>query len=193
MEIRMGKPEEAKVLTELIWSSDGGVLKELTGNDPNVIEWLILRSASEPTLIFSYENIVVVDREGFPVGLAFGYDYEIFRVSKNPTFWGLWKAIGWKRFLLRVLPNLIRLAWKTKIKQGDFYLSNIAVFPEYQQWGVGSHLLQYVETYGGGKRIVLDVSEDNANARRFYRRRGYRNEREWQFCGKKFIRMVKEM
>lgn len=190
MEIRMGKPEEAKVLAELIWSSDGGALKVITVNNPAVIEKLIRSSAEQPTLLFSCDNIVVVDNGGFPAGLVFGYDFDILRVSKKPTFWGLLREIGWRRFL-HVLPNLLRLAWKTRIKAGDFYLSNIVVFPEYQYTGVGSHLLQYVERYCGGKRIVLDVAEENTNARRFYRHRGYRNEREWQFCGKKFIRMVK--
>jgi ribosomal protein S18 acetylase RimI-like enzyme len=104
----------------------------------------------------------------------------------------LWRTLGCWKFL-RLLPIWIRLARKTGFEDPDFYLSNIAVYPEYRCLGIGRYLLEYAETYCGRKRLVLDVANENYGAKKFYFRHGYQIEREWKFGGKKYLRLAKSV
>lgn len=56
------------------------------------------------------------------------------------------------------------------------YVWSVGVASDQQGRGVGGHLMDAAETdiFGTGPNVFLLVSADNADARRFYERRGYR-------------------
>jgi GNAT superfamily N-acetyltransferase len=70
------------------------------------------------------------------------------------------------------------LAWviKSRILTGAAYLRLLLVAPDRQSSGVGYHLLSQAETQARefANHMVLLVTADNAGARRFYERWGYR-------------------
>ncbi len=193
MEIRLAKPEDSVTLTELIWLSDSGVLKKLVDGQPDIIEAMIRSSVVHPTMLFSYDHIiVVVERDGLILGCCFGYNDHSSKLSIWPTAKALLKYMGLCKFV-RLLPSWVCLALKTGFKNTDFYLSNIAVYPEHQSLGIGSYLLNYVEVHCGQKRVVLDVEDENYGAKKFYFRHGYQKEKEWRFMGKKYLRLAKSV
>ena len=57
------------------------------------------------------------------------------------------------------------------------YLYGFRIHPDYRNQGIGSYLLQYVETdlYSRGfLTVCLNVGRENSDARRLYHRNGYR-------------------
>jgi ribosomal protein S18 acetylase RimI-like enzyme len=66
--------------------------------------------------------------------------------------------------------------WHTRQGTGYLYLSNLAVQAEYRCHGVAQQLLQACEQTAldwGFENIYLHVLENNASARRLYRKAGY--------------------
>jgi ribosomal protein S18 acetylase RimI-like enzyme len=63
-----------------------------------------------------------------------------------------------------------------KLGTDEYYLSNVAVYPEYRGRGVGATLIAAAEgqaANAGCSAIVLDVETDNAGAIRLYRKLGF--------------------
>ena len=59
---------------------------------------------------------------------------------------------------------------------GDYYISNIAVYPEYRGLGIAKRLLEAVmekARNAGSKRIILDVEANNREAIGLYTGTGY--------------------
>ena len=59
-----------------------------------------------------------------------------------------------------------------------------AVEPEYQNIGLGSELMNFVEDYAranGKKQIILDTSEKALHLIDYYEKRGYKYIRHWQW------------
>jgi ribosomal protein S18 acetylase RimI-like enzyme len=71
------------------------------------------------------------------------------------------------------------LAWviRSRILTGAAYLRLLLVAPDRQSGGVGSRLLSHAEAHARefANHMVLLVTADNARARRFYERHGYRH------------------
>jgi GNAT superfamily N-acetyltransferase len=71
------------------------------------------------------------------------------------------------------------LAWviRSRILTGAAYLRLLLVAADRQSSGVGYHLLSQAETQARefANHMVLLVTADNAGARRFYERHGYRH------------------
>ena len=130
--------------------------------------------------LFSYRHALFLGEEGEIKGMALGYSFEEKRRERLLTgfsiisyllLYGERKRVS---FLLRVFPL-------GEIKQGEFYLSNLAVYPEYQAQGLGKKLLGEVEKKAkkaGANYLVLDVDKENGIAISFYKRLGYFLESE---------------
>jgi len=130
--------------------------------------------------LFSYRHTLFLSEGEKIKGMALGYSFEEKRRERLLTglsiisyllFYGERKRVP---FLLRVFPL-------GEIKQGEFYLSNLALYPEYQAQGLGKKLLGEVEKKAkkaGADYLVLDVDEENGIAISFYKRLGYLLETE---------------
>jgi ribosomal protein S18 acetylase RimI-like enzyme len=67
-----------------------------------------------------------------------------------------------------------------RIAENEYYISNIAVYPEFRGLGLGTKLLSIIEREAretGNKRIILDVETSNERAVKLYERLGYIVER----------------
>ena len=80
-------------------------------------------------------------------------------------------------------------------KRGEFYISNLAVQPEFQGRGFGTRLMSFAEEQARGsglRRCALIVDAKNKNAIHFYQMIGYKIV----FSGKHksdYHRMVKDL
>lgn len=58
----------------------------------------------------------------------------------------------------------------------DGHITNIAVVPQFQDWGIGSFLMEEAETFSrkkGCQTMSLEVRQGNSDAQRLYRRLGF--------------------
>lgn len=122
----------------------------------------------------SYETAVFAQLSGRIAGMASGYTSRQHQLSSDAP---LRSAAGIRMARMTAFSVLAR-GMKRFIKtvpDGDYYLQAIAVDDDYQGLGIGSRLLDHAEETAraaGCARIVLDVVEKNAGARRLYERRG---------------------
>jgi len=60
-----------------------------------------------------------------------------------------------------------------KMDEETYYISNLALYPEYRNLGLGAELLVYIQdvaTQSGAKKLDVDAEIDNEGAVRFYKR-----------------------
>jgi len=87
-----------------------------------------------------------------------------------------------------------------KLKSGEYYISNIAVYPNYRGMGVGKRMMfesEHEAKMVGAERIVLDVEKDNIKAVTVYKKMGCEVIKEfsiplWKDKILHFYRMIKE-
>ncbi|MEW8207076.1 MAG: GNAT family N-acetyltransferase, partial [Candidatus Thiodiazotropha taylori] len=83
------------------------------------------------------------------------------------------------------------------IPEGDYYIQGIAIDPEFRGRGIGSLLMDDIESRAkadGFSRLSLDVSAKNEGARRLYKRLGMVESSTWpssKILPTVFIRMSK--
>jgi len=112
----------------------------------------------------------------------------------------LFKEIGVSilgKFLLLIKFN----ATVGRVCDGEYYISNIAIYPQYRGMGVGKRLILEAEQEAkmvGAERIILDVEKENISAINFYKKLGYKMIKEVSISLQKdkilhFNRMTKEL
>jgi ribosomal protein S18 acetylase RimI-like enzyme len=101
----------------------------------------------------------------------------------------------------RILSNLLK-AQKVigGVHRGEFYISNVAVYPEFRGLGLGNELMTNAERCAGTKYlkyVSLDVEVENESAIKLYKKLGYEiiGGSKSLYLGKKFnfYRMVKKL
>ena len=127
---------------------------------------------------FSYEHSRFLEVGGKPVGIAVAYDYQTQKKEGRRTFWAMINCLKWT--FLKQLSELRQSgALMARTREGDYYLSNLAVYPEYRGQGYGTIIMDSVEKMAadtGGKRVVLDAEVNKLRTIQFYKGRGYEIE-----------------
>ena len=149
--------------------------------------------------LFSFEHVYFAEISGKVVGMILGYDWKAKRKEDFKTGLLLFKNIGIS--LLTKLLTLIKFKMTVgSLAEGEYYISNIAVYPEQRGKGIGRKLISKVEKQAkakGTKTMVLDVEKDNINAINFYKKIGYEIMREFSIKLKdkelQFFRMAKKI
>jgi len=79
--------------------------------------------------------------------------------------------------LLRMLGRLTPKVGMRAVARGEYFISQLAVLPEFQRRGVGTRLLAHAEQHARTHGLIkcsLLVDAHNEGARRLYERTGYR-------------------
>jgi ribosomal protein S18 acetylase RimI-like enzyme len=170
--IRRGEPVNAAEIAALILLSADHFLPAVFG--PGVPGGLRVLTEGRGTL-FSHEHAWIVASEGRAAGMLLGYSGVEKAAEDLATGWGLLRALG-PGLLLR-LRRLLRLQRMIgSLGPSEYYVSNIAVFPEFRGRGMGTMLMEVAEREAraaGLAAIVLDVETDNGQAIRLYQRLGF--------------------
>jgi len=160
---------------------------------------VIADTFATPAHDFSFENVIVAERDGEIVGTAAGYTAEQHSDCSDDV---LTKARGFPALRMSLVQLVAGPLWRflNTVDDGDFYLQSIAVTSECRGAGIGSMLIDAIEERAKGTkatRIVLDVAANNEGARRLYERRGMTVEARWpsRFPIPKFrvLRMAKPL
>lgn len=138
------------------------------------------RAFRHPACLFSFEHTRFIEVEGEPAGMALAYDWETKRRQERRSTLLMLRQLKWDFF--RQMP-VMRQSGEimARITEGDFYLSNLAVYPRFRSLGYGARLMASIEESAirsGSKRVVLDAEADKERTIQFYHRQGYRIEEE---------------
>jgi ribosomal protein S18 acetylase RimI-like enzyme len=170
--LRPAVPGDAPDIARLVLLSAATFLPAVFG--PRIEGALGTLAAGRGTL-FSFSHCVIAVSPGRAGGMLLGYSAAEKKAEDPATGWGLLHTLG-PALLLR-LGRLLALQRAIGRTAGEeFYVSNVAVYPELRGRGIGSLLLADAERRAvpaGAASVVLDVETDNPSALRLYERLGY--------------------
>lgn len=142
---------------------------------------VIADTFATPAHDFSFENVLVAERDAVILGTAAGYTaQQHFNCSDEE----LTKARGFPALRMSLVQLVFGGLWRflNTIESSDFYLQSIAIDSECRGEGIGPMLIDAMEKRAANTkatRFVLDVAETNENARRLYERRGMTVQSRW--------------
>jgi ribosomal protein S18 acetylase RimI-like enzyme len=151
--------------------------------------------------LFSHQHTWFIETQGKITGMLLGYAGDVKRNEGLPTGLLFFKHFIKYGFFQKIIFLLKSQNFFPKVKRDDFYISNFAVFPEYQNRGTGTCLLKFAESEAlnnGYTSMVLDVEAENQRAIKLYQKNGYAMESTSPSLqlGKshfQFIRMKKQL
>jgi len=177
LNIRKALPNDARYFADLVLESAPSFFQMLYGSKVNAI----LKSLFvKPGNLFSFQHVYFAEIDAKIVGMILGYDW----ISKKQEDWttGFLLLKYMKINFIKKLPSLLKAMNTTGwVCEEEYYISNIAVFPEYRGTGIGTALITKIEQYAmrkGLKKIALDVEVENSDGVRLYQRLGYRITKE---------------
>ena len=170
--VRRAEPRDAAEIAVLILHSAEHFLPAVFG--PRIREGLAVLARERGTL-FSHVHTWIAESDGRSGGALLGYS-GIQKAAEDPaTGLGLLRVLG-PGMLLR-LGRLLRLQRMIgTLAASEYYVSNVAVFPELRGKGCGRALIETAEEEAraaGLSSVVLDVETDNAAAISLYRVLGF--------------------
>lgn len=146
--------------------------------------------------LFSFENTFFIEIDGKIAGMILGYNGKM--KFKKDLYTGLLMIKFLKFDFFKNLKGFLKFNKIVgKLKTNQFYISNIAVYPEFRKRGFGKLLMIEIEKsikqssveeklmkknkYSKNKikSIILDVEKENTKAIRFYKNLGYKIKDEF--------------
>lgn len=173
--IRPANPDDAHLASQLTHLSMDELANYLFGIVHLSVNELLAGLFSLKGNRFSWDITDVANWNDEPVGMLVSFPgWEITRRNLT-TGIGLLKLCGLLDFL-RLAARAMSVAEGIETYRDEYYVSNLAVFPNLQGRGIGSFLLASVEDKAqsaGLKKCSLIVGTENPGARRLYERCGY--------------------
>jgi ribosomal protein S18 acetylase RimI-like enzyme len=170
--IRAAQAADAPDIARLVLVSAERFLPAVFGTG---IEAAVCILAAGRGTLFSHAHCWIAEAGGSTAGMLLGYSGREKSAEDPATGWGLLRTLGVG--LVRRLGRLLVLQGTIgKLGADEFYVSNVAVYPDFRGRGIGSALLAAVERAAhdaGAESTVLDVEIDNLSAIRLYQARGY--------------------
>ena len=161
-------------MAQLVLMSDCGLLPALFG--PRALELIRHLQSAGPNPYSADKTLVTAEEGGAALGALVGALARTTRSEEPRTALALLAWYGPSAFLR--LPVLARAGLALAgLDLDDFYLSHLAVSPQWRGEGAGRALLEAGEARAallGSRTLVLDVETGNEGALAFYGRLGYR-------------------
>jgi len=199
--IRPGEPQDAAEFARLVMMSDPVFLPYIFAER---FETILLKLFPFRRNLFSHEHVRIIEIAGRPAGMLLGYSYRQMRSEMLRTALLFLRFAG--RFLMRRGLRLLRsmprrprdddsASW---LAEGEFYVSNVAVKPEFRRQGLGRLLLADAVLQAavlGCRAVALDVEAENREAIRLYEREGFiREAKNLKVLGRfEFVRLTREI
>ncbi len=164
-------------VSELIYETELSIFRPLLGKNKNEAIENIKKLIKEKDNTFSHEHIHVVSGEDENLlGILVSF------CGRETSTWNDFKAyfriLNFYDFLRYVIKGaLINELLTASVGKDDYYLSNIAVDPQFRGQGIGTYILENAFKLAEKKRcirVILDVTLNNAGASRLYKRIGFK-------------------
>jgi ribosomal protein S18 acetylase RimI-like enzyme len=192
--IRAATPDDATPFYELLLMS-APFYETLFGKDNRSILTALFRRRSN---LFSHEHTFFAESGGSPAGMLLCYSHAAKRSEAAPTALLLFSKMKLETIMkFPVLAGYYRVM--DIVRKGDFYLNNLAVFPEFRGAGIGAKLMAAPEPRAkaaGAVRLTLEAEKENTAAIRLYQRLGFSTYEETHIHLQEkieFLRMAKPL
>jgi len=195
--IRKGLPEDTPDFINLIWLSEPTLFPAIFGSGARGV---IQNLFNQRKNLFSFEHSYFIEVDGTKAGMISGYDWRTEREEELRTGLLLIKYMK-LGFFTRILSLLKALNVAGRGQDNEYYISNVAVYPEFRGNKLGTTLLLEAEEEAkrcGVEKSVLDVNVENQGAIRLYNQLGYSvvgKQRKAKIGGREFafLRMCKRL
>ncbi len=170
--IRKGGTEDAQDFSQLILLSAATFFPSIFASNT---EEIMRKIFQQPGNLFSFEHSYFIEVNNKIAGMALGYNWEQKRREELYTGLLLVKYLKWS-FITRIFYLFKARGIVGKISENEYYLSNIAVYPEFRALGLGTKLFSEIKRESdktGANKIVLDVETNNKRAIKLYEKLGY--------------------
>ena len=163
-------------IAELIYQTEPDLTRLFFGKNKTKAIKRLIKLIKNKSNTFSYNNIFLANENEKVYGILIGTsgkemdkEKERFEILKSIDFLGSLRL----HFYDTLIVNRI---FTTEIKPEDFYISVLCVNKTHRNKGIGKNLLKNIEKIAKEKncrRITLDVSKENTNAIKFYKKNGF--------------------
>lgn len=170
--IRKGRTEDAQDFSQLILLSAATFFPSIFASNTEEVMRKIFQQTGN---LFSFEHSYFIEVNDKIAGMALGYNWEQKRREELHTGLLLVKYLKWS-FFTRIFYLLKAQGIVGKVSENEYYLSNIAVYPEFRALGLGTKLFSEIKRESEktkANKIVLDVETNNKKAVRLYEKLGY--------------------
>ncbi|MBE9482296.1 MAG: GNAT family N-acetyltransferase [Chloroflexi bacterium] len=170
--VRRGHPEDAPDFANLALLSGPTLFPAIFGSGVKGVMQNLFRQRRN---LFSFEHSYFIEVDDTKAGMILGYDWKTQRGEEWRT--GLLLIKFMKLGFFARIPVLLKaLSLVGRAEDNEYYISNVAVYPEFGGANLGANLLLKMEEEAkssGARKVVLDVDVDNEGAIRLYNRLGY--------------------
>ncbi len=170
--IRKGLPEDAQDFTNLILLSALNLFLTMFGSGVRSAIQNLFRQRRN---LFSFEHSYFIEVDDIKAGMILGYDGKTEREERWRTGLLMIKFMKLK-FFTKILSLLKAWSLVGRAEDNEYYISNVAVYPEFRSINLGTNLLSKVEEEAkscSAGRITLDVEVDNQGAIKLYKKLGF--------------------
>ncbi len=176
IQIRPAAPNDAQASTELIYMTMGSMADYLLGHDDateakGVISRLFQRDKNRYS--YQYTDLALID--GQIAGLLLTYSGKVMKSLEFPMAGSV--------FAVNELPETLRFFYRSlplmnikEVEPDEYFINNVAVFPDFQGCGVGKFLMNLSEQKAkeaGLNKCALTVDTENRPAVGLYQHLGY--------------------
>lgn len=177
--IRTAKKEDFDIVPELMLQAmEDIIFNFIQKNDVEEAIYFLGQLFKQPSNLYSYENtFVAIDEEDNIIGSVTGYNGDYFDQLRQPVL-----ELMKNNYNNYTIPE-------SETKGGEFYLDTIAVSPVAQGKGVGTQLLKHIIDYAhyqNFKQIGLLVDIGNPNAKKLYKKLGFRPDYQITLAGHQY-------
>ena len=201
--VRPATTDDSSVATALLHLTMGYFATHLFGAGDTtrtirILTQLFVRQQNR----LSHQFTDVVETNGQVVGLVLSYPAMVMGklgMSMSKQLWNIYGGLGFVRLAVLSLP----MSFAHEADADEYFINTLAVSPDYQGRGIGTHLLQYAEEKARDAQCAkcsLSVDVSNVDARRLYERMGFQVAETIRFDWFKFAglyqnyhRMVKRL
>ena len=173
--VRKGRPEDAYHFSELVTLTSPAIFPLVFGS---TVKKMMRNLFPHKRHYYSFDRSFFAEVNGEVVGMAQLHKLITRKGQTVRLSFLLLKYLKWR--LPAKAVNLLKFDRLIKfVAHNDCYLSNVAIYPEFRSFGIGTKLLAAIEEEVkniGKKRIVLHAETHNARAISLYERLGYKIE-----------------
>lgn len=180
--IRPATPDDVTLAVEGLRLSIGDLADRVFGSVPGHSTQDVLAGLYTSRLgRFSYRYAAIAEWDGQAAGFLVAYPSR--RMPRLDLELGMLLLARFSIMdILGAVWPLRAFARVREAGRGEYYISNLAVSPQFEGCGIGSRLLAYVDEQTRKvrlKKCSLLVDEHNDRARNLYERSGYHTQRTW--------------
>jgi ribosomal protein S18 acetylase RimI-like enzyme len=171
--IRKGEIKDLEDFINLIhYASDNVFAAIFDLKVSEVLKFLFVKSHN----LFSFTHTIFIEANQKPAGMLLGYDFDDNKQDILNT--GVLMLRKLNAYSSKIICNLLKAERVIgKVNKGEFYISNVAVYPEFRGIGLGNELMLNAEKIARStknKSISLDVEVQNEGAINLYKKLGFK-------------------